>query len=101
VSAKRLLTVALAAVAFAAVLLPWKNFLMLDDCLDAGGALLDGICTKGPGEVIGFWRWHPGFVAILLVPPLLVALAVFAFARITFVREHVPPNKSLERTRAR
>jgi hypothetical protein len=93
-SARRLIPVTIALAAFAVAFTLWKRFLEIDQCADAGGAFLNGICSREPGEVLGFWRWHPGFLAIVLAPPVVAALGVFAVIRLTFVSEHVPPNTS-------
>jgi hypothetical protein len=84
---------------FAAAFIPWLQFLKTDDCLDLSGAVVEGVCESGSAEPIAFWQSNLWFKAFALLPPLLAALAVFAYLRFAFVREDVPPNKSLERTR--
>jgi hypothetical protein len=98
-SKARIVTIAIGIAVFIALLLTWQGFLEKDQCFDAGGGFRNGVCASASGQTIGFWRWHPGFIAALFLPPLFGALVAYFFVRFTFVRDDVPPNTSLERTR--
>jgi len=98
-SKARIALYTISVVVFVATFIPWLRFLEIDRCMDLGGGFEDGVCTAGASQAITFWNSNLWFKAFAVLPPVVATLAVFSFVRFTFVRDDVPPNKSLERTR--
>jgi hypothetical protein len=100
-SPARIALYTISAAVLVATLYPWLQFLEADRCLDAGGRVADGACDLGGIQPRSFWKSTWAYKVVVVLPPVVIAIAVFAFLRFTFVREDVPPNKSFERTRER